>query len=400
MAKSVRAKVKPEVLTWARKSAGFTEELAAKKLTVKVERVLAWENPDHDLTPTLNQLRKMAQVYKRPLAVFYLQEVPRGFQVMHDFRRISEAGDREYSPELTLEIRSIQQRRELALELFEEIGEIPKRFEFVASTNEAPEVVGRKIRDLLGVDRDLQTRWIDSRIAFNAWREKIEELGILVFQMTSVSTREVSGIAFHEALLPAIAINKKDAFNRRIFSMLHEVTHLLIGMPGISEHDVDAPRAPDDQRVEVFCNRVAAAALMPQNWFLSEPIVQRPHESESWTDEEISELADVFNVSRDAIVRRLLTFGLTTARFYKAKHDQYREEYLERKENERIRIKESGREFRRNPPRDAVSAMGKPFVRAVLTNYHQERLTLSDVSRYLGLRVKHVPTIEHFVGFG
>ena len=44
--------------------------------------------------------------------------------------------------------------------------------------------------------------------------------------------------------------------------------------------------------------------------------------------------------------------------------------------------------------------MGKPFVRVVLNNYYQDRLTLSDVSRYLGLRVKHMPRLEQFVGFG
>ena len=77
-----------------------------------------------------------------------------------------------------------------------------------------------------------------------------------------------------------------------------------------------------------------------------------------------------------------------------------RREFLERKDRERKRLRESDREFFTNPPRDTVNAMGKPFVRVVLSNYYQDRLTLSDVSRYLGLRVKHMSRLEQFVGFG
>ena len=139
---------------------------------------------------------------------------------------------------------------------------------------------------------------------------------------------------------------------------------------------------------------------MPQTRFLNEPIAAAPHGAEDWSDDEISELASVFSVSRVAVVRRLLTFDRTTARFYRRKHEQYQREYLERKDRERNRLRESDREFRTNPPRDTVNAMGKPFVRAVLTNYYRDRLTLSDVSRHLGLRVKHMPRLEQFVGFG
>ena len=400
MVKRVRAKVRPKILIWARTSAGFTEEAAAKKLHVKPERLLAWESLDDTLFPTIKQLRNMVRIYKRPLAVFYLQEIPLGFQAMRDFRRLPGAGLRFYSPELTLEIRSAQQRRELALELFQEIDDLPETFDLSAHIDEGPEAVGERIRYSLGITHDTQSRWRDPRIAFNAWREKIEALEVLVFQMTSVQTDEVSGFALHEALFPIIAINKSDAFSRRAFSLLHEFTHLLIKESGTSDLEVDERRPPEDQNIEVFCNRVASAALMPQARFLNEPIVAAPHGAEDWSDDEISELASVFSVSREAVVRRLLAFNRTTVHFYQQKREQYEREYRERKDLERKRLRESKSEYRSNPPRDTVSAMGKPFVRVVLNNYYQDRLTLSDVSRYLGLRVKHMPRLEQFVGFG
>lgn len=400
MAKKIRAKIKPEILSWARTSAGFTEGAAAKKLSVKPERLLAWESMEDDLFPTITQLRNMARVYKRPLAVFYLQEVPLEFQVMRDFRRLPGAELQFYSPELTLEIRSAQQRRELALELFQEIDDMLENFDLSANVDEDPEVVGERIRSSLGITYDLQRRWRDPRKGFNTWRERIEALGVLVFQLVSVSIDEVSGFALHEAPLPVIAVNKNDVFSRRTYGLLHELAHLLIGEPGVSNLEVDKGRPPEDQRIEVFCNRVASAALMPKTRFLKEPIVAAPHGAEDWSENEIHELAFVFSVSKEAVVRRLLTFNHTTARFYRRKREQYNREFLERKDRERKQIKESGQEYRHNPPRDAVNAMGKPFVRVVLTNYYRDQLTLSDVSRYLGLRVKHMARLEQFVGFG
>ena len=78
MAKRVRALVRSKILIWARKSSGFAVEEAAKKISVKPERLVSWESGEDQ--PTINQLRKIATVYKRPLSVFYLQERPKTFQ--------------------------------------------------------------------------------------------------------------------------------------------------------------------------------------------------------------------------------------------------------------------------------------------------------------------------------
>jgi hypothetical protein len=90
----------------------------------------------------------------------------------------------------------------------------------------------------------------------------------------------------------------------------------------------------------------------------------------------------------------LLTFALTTQAFYRAKRAEYQDELLRQRERERERNKSSGETFVRNPPRDALTNFGRPFVRLVLESYYQERMTLSDVSGYLGVRTRHIPTLE------
>ncbi len=396
MAKRVRALVKPEILIWARKSAGFEIEEAAKKVQVKPERLAAWESGDH--RPTINQLRKLATAYRRPLSVFYLQEVPTTFQVLRDFRRLPGDGLRRYSPDLVCEIRFAQERRVLALDLIEELDETPTRFELSATLSTQPEALGTTIRRHLKVSYPLQTKWRDQRVGFNAWRAHIERLGVLVFQMARVPSEEVSGFAICDEVFPVIAVNRKDAFSRRTFSLLHELAHLTLRQSGVSDLEVDAARPPEDQRVEVFCNQVAAATLMPKDRFLSEDILKVVDGRHDWADEEIEELSRIYSVSREAIVRRLLTFGRTTERFYRQKREQYRAEYIAQEARRRAKLQDQ--EFRRNPPRDAVSNFGKPFVRLVLNNYYQSRITLSDVSSYLGLRIRHVPKIEQTLGLG
>jgi len=319
--------------------------------------------------------------------------------VMRDFRRLPGDGMRRYSPGLTLEMRAAQQRRELALELLDDLDEEPPRFTLSATLEDDPEVIGERIREALGITYDVQRQWHDARIAFNHWRLRIEALGALVFQMTHVEADEVSGFAIAEELLPVLAVNRKNTFNRRSFSLLHEFAHLMLRLSGVSDLDVDADRPPEEQRVEVFCNRVAAAALLPRPQILSERTVEtHRRDRPEWNDEDISDLATTYGVSRETVLRRLLTFGLTTRHFYRTKRAQYNEEFLAQQERERERRK--GQDFRRNPPREVISTCGEPFVRLVLDNYYQDRITLRDVSSYLGVRVKHFSRIEQAIGNG
>lgn len=394
---SSKAEISPAVLVWARQTAGYSPSEAAKKLRVSVDTLERWETGAD--RPTIKQLRNIAASYKRPLSVFYLPEVPATFQVMRDLRRLPGFGLREYSPALTYEMRVAQQKRELAIELFEEINEAPSVFRQSANLEDDPETVGDEIRRALGVTHELQTTWGNPRVAFNSWRNHIESAGVLVFQITRVGTDEVSGFALARNVLPVIAVNRKDTFNRRTFSLLHEYAHLALRVSGASDLDVDAARPPEDARVEIFCNRAAAAALMPEGYFLAEAEIFGPRKAgTAWEDTNIESMALRYSVSREAVVRRLLTFGIVNESFYRRKRDQYIAELQARRAAEIENRSE--KEFKKNPARDAILDSGRPFVELILNSYHQERITLSEASSYLGVRVKHVPRIEMTLGMG
>ncbi|MGH3927769.1 MAG: helix-turn-helix domain-containing protein, partial [Pseudonocardiaceae bacterium] len=105
------------MLRWARETVGLTPVAAARKIGVPDGRVDEWEAGTTQ--PTIAQLRKAADAYRRPLGVFFLPEPPLDFDTMRDFRRHVGAEADEWSPELHGEYRRAIAQREAALELAE-----------------------------------------------------------------------------------------------------------------------------------------------------------------------------------------------------------------------------------------------------------------------------------------
>ena len=374
----------PDLLRWARLSSGFALDVAAKKIGSQSAQLESWETGTR--RPTFNQLRKMASVYKRPVAVFFLAEPPTDFQVLRDFRKLPGAAPLAESPELLYEMRRAQERRELALELYETAeDEAPPVLQAAASLTEDPEHVGEIIRRQLHVTQEEQVSWPAGYESFNGWRRALERAGVLVFQATEVSLDEMRGFSVYGEALPAIVLNIKDSIRGRTFTLLHEFAHLLLHQAGICL-PTESSSLPDDeaQRIEVFCNRAAGAALVPASTLLAETSVAR-HIGNQWSDEELSSLANRFGVSREVVLRRLLTLGKTSDVFYQDKRQAFEDEYAS----------ESRPQGGFAPPhRMVISASGPLFVRLVLTNYHRDSITASDVADLLSVRLKHLPRIE------
>lgn len=390
MAKRIFASVKPEILVWARTSSGLSEEAVAQALKLPIEIIKSWESSGDDLCPSIPQLRTLANLYKRPLAAFYLQEVPTKFQVLTDLRRPILGEDRPFSSALTQEVRFAQQRRELALELLKDLDEPINAYQFRLK-DEPAEVAGGLIREFLGLNfEEIKKFNSDSagRLGLNTWRIAIEASGVLVFQSSAISQAEASGFALAYETMPVVVINRKDSPQRRLFSLLHEYAHVLLRTSGVSDLNFENVEHSDTD-VELRCNAIAAAALMPIDMLVAELGRIDGNSHAAMADEDIARVARRFGVSRPALLLRLIGLGYTTWDFYFKKVAQYNDEF-ERSRAARPPV--SG--MRRNMPQESLSNLGRSFVGLVLGNYHQRRITLSDVSGYLGIRVKHVESLQ------
>lgn len=384
MASRVKALINHDVLVWARESSGLSLEAAAKKSSVDPEALASWEEGVE--RPSVPQLRKLGKAYKRPIAVFYLPGKPVDFQPLRDFRKLhGGVFASAVSPELGWEIRRAQQRRELAAELWKALdGSPPPALPLAASFAESSEEVGAALRRTLGVTFEEQVAWPNAYAALASWRQAFERNGVLVFQTTGVSIEEARGFSLSESPFPAVVVNSKDAPNGRIFTMFHELAHVLLNAGGLC--DLDDRGSSEKQRVEAFCNQIAAAALLPREPFLRDrAVIARPGRH-AWTLSELERVARRVSVSREAVLRRLLTLGRTTKNHYESVRAELLRHYAER-----------AKEATGGPvtqTQKVLNRCGTLYTSLVLGGYHERKISASAVPDFLEVRLKHVESIE------
>ncbi len=386
MAKRIRALVKPEILKWVRKNAGISVERAAKKIQTKPEKIVEWENGVS--RPTINQLRKLGNAYKRPIAVFFLPEPPKDFQPMRDFRRLFTIEDISISesPELKYEIRRAFELREIAIELYEDLEGQIDNFELKASVSDDPEEVASRIRISLNAKLEEQFKLSNSYQALNYWRNLLESQNILVLQAPRIDKMQMRGFSISEFPFPAIVVNNKDAPRGRIFTMLHELAHIMLKDGGLCDLDEFAERDQNEQRVEVFCNHVAGAVLIPKEHLLNHSLVIANENQVEWRESDLNILSNQYRASRISVLRRLLIFGKTSKEFYQMKQDEYASTPPYDSSDAIVPL------FRKT-----VSKFGPTFISLILVNYYQSNITIKDVSDFLDIRIKHLPKIEKAV---
>jgi Zn-dependent peptidase ImmA (M78 family)/DNA-binding transcriptional regulator YiaG len=372
----------PGMLAWARTSLGLSIQMAAKKLHLSDERLAAWEAGTE--RPTIPQLRACAQVYKRPLAAFYMDAPPRDFTVRNsDFRRLPGEVPEEYTPEMHLALRIAAYRREVALELdpdAEAVGLVGS-----ATMDMPAEALAATARAALTVTLAEQASWSELYAPLNGWKNAVERLGILVFHFTDVGVDEVRGFSFGEPLFPVIGLNGGDSIHGRIFTLIHELGHLYLGEGGSC--DLGDFTRPVEERgpAEVYCNRFAGAVLVPRGALLDDLTVRRADALTEWSDDDLYRLSRRFRVSREVVLRRLLTLGKADQEFYQTRRDEYLA--LPR----RAKVKKAAPIPR---PIMIVRDAGKPFARMVLDAYHADAISAPSVADYLGTQLKHLPAIE------
>jgi Zn-dependent peptidase ImmA (M78 family) len=349
------------MLLWAREAAGLSVQEAARKAATKPERLEQWERGE--LRPTVTQLRKLADVYKRPVAVFFLQKrlPPESFP--SDFRKLDPDRAEPLSPELRLAIRQARRRRLATLELLQELGEQPADFTLRTRVGEDPDKIADKLRNALGIPETLPAG--DARQVLNRWREAAERAGILVFQAEDVALGEARGFSLGERPLPAVVVNIQDAPQARSFTLAHEITHLMLGMDAMCAL---AETGPDTEarRVEVFCNAVAGAALVPAASLLVQSETPKRRVA-SVPDEAVEVLARRYGVSPEMVLRRFVALERVAPSFYQQKRQEYLRRY------EALRLRQRGGFA--PPPTVAVAVSGRRFCRLVLDAYDERLIT-------------------------
>jgi Zn-dependent peptidase ImmA (M78 family) len=383
MPRSIPALVKPKLLVWARESAGLSLSQAAERTKFEVGTLKSWETKDDEATPSIAQLRKLGEVYKRPIAVFFLAEPPQGFAAHREFRRLAGILPGKESPELLLALRWAVFRREAAMELYRLTGETPHRLRSVLHPGMDAEEAGQQIRELLGVTWRGQTEWGSAYEALNAWRSAMEAKGALVFQSSGVELGEMRGTCIPDQPLPVILLNSKDAPHGRIFSLLHEFAHVLLHAGGHQTSRMVGSRSPEEQPLEVAANAFAAAALLPAHSFLE--TAGRYAGVAQGDDDALRRLAQKVKVSPEVILRRLVTLRKAPEGIYRRKRDAWGATLWYVRDSAGGPVPMEVR---------TIANDGRGYTRLVMNAYDQRLISTNAASDYLGVKPRHFTNIR------
>lgn len=371
--------VNGRVLAWARKRSGRSEHDVADLLNKEPGVVKAWElGTDH---PTYAQLEKLAKMYRRPMALFFFPEPPEELDPVPEFRLVPGLEQDQFAPDTRFAIRLMAARRVSLRELTGNKNPCETLLTHQVSLNPASDMqaVCAQVRSLLGITLDTQFTWRNARHAFGHWREALEQAGIFVFKRP-FKQKGLNGFCLNDPVFPLICINNSTAHSRQIFTLFHELGHLLCAADGITKTDETyVAQLPSEARaLEVLCNRFAAQFLVPPQAL--DPILSQFE----YSDVLVQNIARHFSVSREVILRRLLDLGLVDLETYSLKTNQWNQEWHER-------AKGGGGNYHATQ----ATYLGRPFVKLGFDALYQGRSTREDLYEYFGVKVKHLDELEH-----
>ncbi len=370
------APVNPKVLAWARTEGGWRPEQVAKTLNVKPERIVAWEQGERN--PTFRQVEKLARFFHRPLSVFFQAAPPELPPLGAEYRRLPGVEVGAESPALRLAIRQMLNRRALALDLLQELGESAPTFDLAARFDEGPATVGVRLRERLGVSIEAQLGWANEWQAWRAWRGAAEAAGVLVFRFVKVPLEEARGLSLLHWPLPVVGINGKERVpEAQAFTLMHELVHLML-VRGHEEQPalLEKRDTVEWSAVERFAEAAASHALVPEG-ALSQGVDQAHRD---WTIVEVQRMARRFRISPLAMATRLRESGFMSWQRY---HD-WRSKWTEFVAT----LPRRGGGFA-TPAEKTMGRAGRPFVRLVLEAMETNRITSVDAARFLDLRFQH-----------
>jgi len=263
-----KAFITPNVLKWARESARITEETAAAKIPkLTIEKLKEWEHGTSQ--PTIRQAQILAKAYKRPFALFFLPEVPRDFQPLQDFRK---SGSKELTTSSIFIIREIQQKQAWISDVYMENNEEKLPFVGRFSIKDNPKFVANDILATLNVN----PAKYKSDNPIREWINAAESNGIFVSRTSFIHSRmkldseELQGFAIADPFAPFIFINSDDWNAPQLFTLVHELAHIWIAATGISNGiEPELVNRNKFNPIELFCNEVAANALIPSEIILN-----------------------------------------------------------------------------------------------------------------------------------
>lgn len=369
--------ITPTVLAWARERAGYTLEAAASHFP----KIASWEEPESDDAPSYPQLEKLAEKFKVPVAVFFFPSPPDLPPIEETFRTLGPEQIEQIPPNVRLLLRKARSFQIGLEELYQGRNAAQRLItnDLAFKPTDNVDVIASAVRDYLGISLESQSAWTDTDTALKQWRRVFFEAGVYVFK-DQFRTEGFSGFCLYHDEFPIIYVNNTTTKTRQIFTLFHELAHLLFHTSGVDTPNDDYIDALslDNRRIEVICNRLAARLLVPEKAF------ERAFAGRAPTEATASEIAQLFNVSREFIYRKFLDRDLITDGDYDAAVVRW---------NQQKKKSSSGGDHYNSK----IAYLGDEYITRAFQRFYQNQIDANQLADYLDTKPKNLSRLEEYV---
>lgn len=295
-----RVQIQPELVYWAAQQAGLPLDVFATQISRRdADKIIEGSFSEA-------QIHRASQVAKIKFYELFLDEPPEQPKIpLIDFRTAQTSDP--ISKDFFDIYHDTQYKQEWYKDYLLREGAEPLPFIGKYRTISNHKKIALAIREKLSMEERPTSGDYNTYYSFLA--QKIEDLGVLVLKNGIVgnntrrplNVREFRGFTICDPIAPAIFINGRDAPAAWIFTLLHELAHLLRGDSGVSDASGNSTN-----REEAFCNKIAAEALVPEADFAT----IWGNSTHRDTDDKLFEAQSFFRVSMLVVARRALDLEL------------------------------------------------------------------------------------------
>ena len=370
--------VNGEIIRWAREFYNMTPDAAAQAIGVDISRYINWENGTEH--PTYAMLKKISDVFRKPSAVFFFPEPPQLPSIKGDLRTLPDEIVNSFSKNVIIQF---EKAKVYQLSLEELYGSkesiITQRSSFPKDIDQLCGFIRMKLEFPISAQKARKS----TKVVFEIFREKFYDLGIYVFKDAFKDNR-ISGICLNDDHFPVIIINNSMSFARQIFTLFHELYHIISDTSGVEIIRDDYYVALDEQQADIerACDIFANAFLVPMDDFVQE-LKKKPI-----NEERIEELATLYSVSKEAIMYKLYKMEKMTP----AEYNDLKEFFY----GDAIRNgdKKKGQSGGGNHYYTQLAYLGQKYTGDVFKQYFSGKIDSVRVSEMLQSKVDHLPNLE------
>lgn len=352
------------ILEWA--SEGHDVNTISKKFS----NFTKWLNGEE--RPTFKELEKLAKYLDFPFGYFFL---PHPLRIERedniDYRTIKNKLNYSVSANLKLNIENMKYIQEWEKDYC--IRNQLQKIDFTLTSKQKDDinVLTQYIYTFLGIQENWFEKYQNPLLAFNYIRGKIEEKRIIVVVNGKINDNthktfdlnEFRAFALYDEYAPLIFINSLDSPTGRLFSLMHELVHIMRGETDVI-NEVHFS-------VETLCNNVAIQFLAPEKYIINSI------DNFEITKNKITEFSNLFHVSFEAMCYRLYALNYLS----KEKCNSYIQEDIDKLTSVVDKRKKTGGNYWNTK----LNILSTYVARSIISELYNGNITYTECFKMLGV---------------